>query len=304
MQQQQSLRVVDGESESVVETGVESPTEVPEPDVHSAYDDADAVALGDYEASYSFPKFVESVMGKIGKDFGRDDARVVDAMPDTTDIEFGVLLAWPDESLLFVGKDPTAKDAIPWFAFSIEPMEPVPTPETAQDALDMLKPPDVRDIAHTEEWLPDRHGEWWLVPTQMVPAGTVFEPGVQSKPYGPSPLGNHVPREYAFTVTDSTFMDGFHYTVDAPGRLQTPSEVLEWSWRQQQKSPVPDYAPDWNDVRNIAGDVLVRGTVRHRNNDHYVENLRNDWHRALTHDVEVYTGDEIATDIHLDYHGG
>jgi hypothetical protein len=208
---------------------------------------------------------------------------------------------------MFVGKDPTTTDeTLPWYAFTIEPMEPVPAPETAQDALDLLKPPEVRDIINQDDWIPDRHGEWWLLPTQMVPLSDVFKPGVASQPYGPSPLGNHVPREYAFTEPADVFIQQFNEHVDsAPTTIETPPEVIEWSFRQQNKHPDvrPDDTPDWADIREWAGDVLVKGTIRHRENDHYIEDCGDVWHKAITHRMEVYTADALGEGVHLDYYG-
>lgn len=302
MLQNETLRVIES-APAEEQASEDTPRDVDlEPATH--YEGADEVDLQDYDQHYSFPRFVTAVLDELGKEYDESDARVVDAMPETLDIHFGILLAFPDESLMFVGSDPTAKDAIPWFAFTIEPMEPMPTPGTAQEALDLLKPPEVRDVVHDEDWLPDRHGEWWLLPTKMIPGGTVFTPGVSQRPYGPSPLGNHVPREYAFTVTDDTFMGRFASNVaGAPESIGTPPEAIEWTCRQLQKANPPEGTPSWADIRSFADDVLVRGTIRHRDDDHYVENVGSEWHKATTHNVEVYTGDEMATDVHLDYHG-
>lgn len=270
----------------------------------SRYDTAsEDFELRDYADTYSFPVFVTAVLEKLGKKYTHADARLVDAIEEPEDVHFGILLVYPDESLMFIGSDPTAKDSIPWFAFTIERSEPMPAPDTAQDALDLLKPRQIQDVEHEDSWLPNRHGEWWLLPCNLVPAGTVFTPGVASRPYGPSPLGNHVPREYAFTVSDDEFMASFHDAADAPSSIVTPPEALEWTYRQLQKSPVPEGVPNWARIREFAGDVIVRGTVRHRDDDHYVEQLGEVWHQSLTHNVEVYTGDGVAEDVHLDYHG-
>lgn len=274
----------------------------PEP-IAGFYERAEDVAVRSYTDQYSFHRFVDAVLDRVGIGHTHEDAKLVDELVAPEDVHFGILLAYPDESLMFVGSDPTAKDSIPWFAFTIDRHEPVPAPETAQDALDMLKPPDVQDVEHTENWLPDRHGEWWLVPSEVVPVSTPFKPGVSSRPFGPSPLGNHVPREYAFTRSDDAFMQAFRTNTNAPSTIATVPEALEWTFRQVRKKNPPDHAPDWSDIRTWAGNVLVRGTIRHRDDDHYVENVGEVWHKAVTHNVEVYTGDGIATDIHLDYHG-
>lgn len=270
--------------------------------VEQRYDDAPAANLDEW--GYPVPGFVNALLDKLGKDVQVEDAGLIDHIEPSGDIDDGGLFVFPDESLLFLGSDPTAKDAIPWFAFTIEPSEPVPAPATAQDALDLLKPPEVRDVLAEDGWLPNRHGEWWLLPSKQVPGGAVYKPGVGSRPYGPSPLGNHVPREYAFTAPDAEFLAAFReHVTSAPASIESVPEAIEWSWRQVQKSDPPDDAPNWADIRAWAGDVLVRKTIRHRDDDHYVENVGDRWHEAATHGIEVYTADSVATDIHLDYYG-
>lgn len=291
-----SVRV--GEAAPDAVDAIEQPAHQP-----TRYDDA---AEPDWDAicdHYKFQRFVTAVCERADIPATAEDARLDDQLDEPEDVHFGALFVLPNETLLFVGSDPTAKDSVPWFAFPIERHAPVPAPESAQAALDMLKTPTVRDIEHEDAWLAPRHGEWWLIPSDLVPVSSVTRPGVASKPYGPSPLGNHVPREYAFNVSDDAFMDEFHRRVDAPESITTPASAVEWTHRQLSKSPVPEGTPDWATIREIGGEVLVRGTIRHRENDHFVEHLGETWHRAQTHDFEVYTGDEVATDIHLDYHG-
>jgi hypothetical protein len=249
---------------------------------------------------------VRELFTELGKDLAPEDARLVDEIEPSKDIDDGMLVAFPDESLMFLGADPTTKDQMPWYGFTIEPMEPIPAPQNAQDALDLLKPPEVQETIQQENWIPDRHGEWWLLPTKLMPLSETFKPGVKSKPYGPSPLGNHVPRDYAFTATEDEFMQGFRESVDsAPRSIQTVPEAIQWSFRQQNKDPSvrPDDAPSWADIREWAGDVLVKGTIKHRDDDHFVENCGETWHKAITHRVEVYTADALGEGVHLDYYG-
>jgi len=281
------------------QTRVQDPAQVQQ---QSHYEHAESFALADY--GYPVPGFVNELLDELGKDLAPEDAKLVDRVDPSKDIDDGMLVAYPDESLMFLGKDPTAKETMGWYAFTIEPMEPMPAPDSAQEALDLLKPPEVKDTIATEDWIPNRHGEWWLLPTQMVPAGTVHKPGVKNTPYGPSPLGNHVPREYAFTVGDDEFMQAFSEGVDsAPNSIKTAPEALEWAFRQTQKASPPVDAPSWADIRNWAGDVLVKGTIRHRDDDHYIEDCGDVWHKAVTHRVEVYTSDAIGEGVHLDYYG-
>lgn len=307
MQQQSTLRIA-ADTEEQHRTDVESSAEPAISEetlqIERAYEQAEEVDVSRYSDEYSFTRFVSAVLEELGKDYTDAEARLVDEIDDPDDVHFGILLALPDDSLLFVGSDPTANDAIPWFAFCIERYDPMPAPATAQEALDLLKPPDVKDIEHDLDWLPDRHGEWWLIPTELVPGGEIHTPGVASRPFGPSPLGNHVPREWAATVPDDAFLETFHENVEsAPSSIRTMPEAIEWTWRQTNKRVPPEDAPTWADIRDWAGDIIVRGTVRHRDNDHFVENCGDVWHKAVTHDVEVYTGDGIAERIHLDYHG-
>jgi len=288
------------------ESPQEQPETTPKPQARAQdhYARASAFALDDYE--YPVPGFVNELLDELEKDVAVEDAKLVDTVDPSKDIDDGLLVAYPDQSLMFIGSDPTAKDQMPWYAFTIEPFEPIPAPESAKDALDLLKPPEVRDTIEDTGWIPDRHGEWWLLPTDMVPLSETFKPGVKTDPYGPSPLGNHVPREYAFTVTADAFMDSFrNHVPEAPSTVATPPEVIQWSFRQQNKPEEvrPDYAPDWADIRQWADDVLVKGTIRHRDDDHFVEDCGEQWHKAVTHRIEVYTSDAIGEGVHLDYYG-
>lgn len=300
MMETDTLHVLDTEASAL--DRADAREQIQEIDIESRYDSAEEMRLREW--SYPVPGFVDALLDELGKDAEVGEARLIDRVEPSKDIDDGALVVFPDESLLFLGSDPTAKDAIPWFGFTIEPGEPIPAPETARDALDLLRPPAVRDVIDDAGWLPDRHGEWWLLPSKMVPLGTVFTPGVQSRPYGPSPLGNHVPREYGFAVRDSAFLSSFREEVQsAPASIASVPEVIEWTWRQVQKSSPPDDAPSWADIRAWAGRVLVRKTIRHRDDDHYVEDVGDRWHEAITHRIEVYTADSVAEDVHLDYYG-
>jgi len=285
----------------------ENPAETaPQPQAtrQNQYARAEEYDLENYE--YPVPGFVNELLNELDKDLAPEDARLIDTIEPTKDIDDGMLVAYPDQSLMFIGKDPTAKDAMPWYAFTIEPMEPVPAPQSAQDALDLLKPPEVEETIQQENWIPDRHGEWWLLPTRLMPMSRTFKGGVKSKPYNASPLGNHVPRDYAFTSSADAFMQSFNDNVEsAPSTLNSVPEVIEWSFRQQNKPADirPDDAPKWADIREWAGDVLVKGTIKHRDDDHFVENCGDVWHKAVTHRVEVYTADAVGEGVHLDYYG-
>jgi hypothetical protein len=296
MLQNATLRIADETEAENAES-----TQVPHQQPTQHYAGAEEFALEDYE--FPVPGFVDELLAELDKDLHPEDARLVDTVTPSSDIDDGMLVAYPDESLMFIGKDPTAKDTIGWYAFTVEPMEPMPAPETAKDALDLLKPPEVQDTIAEEGLIPNRHGEWWLLPTQMIPLSEIQKPGVKTTPYGPSPLGNHVPREYAFTRTTDEFMADFKANTPAPNSVDSVPEAIDWTWRQLQKQQPPDGVPQWADIREWAGDVLVKGTIRHRDDDHYIEDCGDVWHKAVTHRVEVYTSDGIGEGVHLDYYG-
>ena len=76
------------------------------------------------------------------------------------------------------------------------------------------------------------------------------------------------------TVSADEFMAGVReHVARLPASITTPPEVVEWVHRQYQKVPTPEDALEWETVQNLAGEILVRGTLRHRENDHFVESL-------------------------------
>jgi len=246
-------------------------------------------------------RFLAAVASEVGKEDVLADTRLLDEMDGSEDVDFGTLLVFPDESLLFLGSDPTARDSIPLFAFIVERYDPIPAPTTAQEALNLLRPAAIQAAFDGGGTEPDRQGEWWLLPTKKLPVSSIHTPGVSSRPFGPSPLGNHVPREYGFAVTDGEFMDQVRAEISAlPSSVTSSSEVIRWVSRQQAKEPTPEFAPSWEQIRTLAGEVYVRGTLRHRENDHYVESLGDQWHEAQTHNMDVYTGDEMIDRVRID----
>lgn len=268
----------------------------------SQYEDAKPI---DLRTAYGRrrARFVRAVAGELEKDELLDDVREVDRLDlaETDDVDLGALLVLPDESLLFLGSDPTARDAVPLFAFAVGPFEPIPAPTTAREALDLLRPGAVREAFEADEDSPARQGEWWLLETRQVPVGEPFRPGVRTRPFGPSPLGNHVPREWGMTVQAREFVSSVRERVDElPASIETEPEVLEWVHRQHNKTPTPAYAPDYELLQEAAGTILVRGTLRHREDDHFVEDLGDDWHVAITHDMDVYTGDDYLERVRID----
>ncbi|WP_435551964.1 hypothetical protein [Natrinema sp. CGMCC1.2065] len=310
---QRQLHIVDEQETDRVRDDVDLEIEVDADDVsvdapvreQSIYEQATEPPWKDYNRQTA--AFIKSLLPAVGKEEFLDDRRrvhhykqleelrLVDELDTSTtdDADLALLFALPDESLLFVGSDPTAKETTPLYGFLVDTFAPIPAPASAQEALDLLRPDQVRSAFESGDE-PDRQGEWWLLPTKKVPVEETFEPGVSSRPFGPSPLANHVPREWGMTVSPGDFMDDVRDRVDQlPGTIETAPELIEWVHRQHQRVPTPESVPEWSEIQDLAGEILVRGTLRHRENDHFVESLGETWHVAETHNMEVYTADEF-----------
>lgn len=207
----------------------------------------------------------------------------------------GKLLTFTNGDQLFVGTDETAHGS-GRFAFHIAMRAPVPSPERA---LDLLMPDPVLHAEAKDVDVP-RQGEWFFVPGSATEAprhGTIQKPGVAERPYGGSPLDNHVPRDWAPVYEDSDVADRFSdhddiTFVESTELPKTPQEVVEFynQGRMHYESSLT-----WeNLLQEILGGVWVRGTIRHRDNDHFVTNLGDEWHLAVTHDAEVVTEDDVG----------
>lgn len=94
------------------------------------------------------------------------------------------------------------------------------------------------------------------------------------------------------TTKPDEFMTRVREEFELPESITTPPEVVDWVHRQHQRVPTPEGVPEWAELQTIAGDILVRGTLRHREDEHFVEEL-DSWHLAETHDMEVWTADEF-----------
>ena len=205
--------------------------------------------------------------------------------------EEGVLLTHESGVQLYVGWDSTAADTDGVFGFVPFDGAAGTRVPSARDALDLLKP---QDVLTRGEDVP-RQGEWFLIPsdTGNGPSGTVQKPGVGARPYGASPLENHVPRDWATAVEDRVFLERVSERFDElPESVETPQDVFEWLANEGAESNL--YAA----ARELAEGIYVRGTLRHRDHDHRVENVGDEWHRAETHEFDVITtdGDWIGVD--------
>lgn len=223
-----------------------------------------------------------------GEDVMRDVVAVDVLPPDHPDD--GVLLTHRTGVQVYIGHDSTWWDDNDVFGFVLEQEYRAPS---ASDTISLLKP---TDVAAAEQDGKDvrRQGEWYLVPADEVPAGTIQRPGVGSRPYGGSPLGSHVPREWATGVPDDEFVAKFHDEIDANVTAETPQAVVEalgsWSVRRQTS---------FADLREMAGGIYVRGSLRHRDREHEMETV-DGWHRARTHDRDVLTIDTTTNRVQID----
>lgn len=252
---------------------------------------------------------------------------VVDAdiLPDDHE-ESGVLLTHDSGTQVYVGWDSTShttgqNDLFGFVPFDGETGVRVPS---ATDALDLLKPHDA--VARESV---TRQGEWFAVDVDEEPVGSVQKPGVSEKDWrysspftetdfdtrheavgavtlefdagaissvdaertytGGSPLESHVPRDYALGTDAETFLERVHEELDdLPSDAGSVQEVFDWLYETDAEPRVYERA------RELADGVYVRGTLRHRDNEHYVENAGEDWRRAVTHDWDVMTADSMA----------
>lgn len=248
MTELQQLHVLDTEDARTA-TPIDRPGQLPSEVQGTLYADADAEELVplDIVLGRDGDRFVASLLEELDLDerFQPAELRRVDRIDPTEsdDVDLGELLVAPDGTLLFVGRDPTTRDTqtSPIYGFVIDPTAPIPAPRSAQEALDLLKPVDVQKAIASDGPRPARQGEWWLLPTRAVPVGSTFRPGVNARPFGPSPLGNHVPREYGFGVGDDTLVERVRERAPVPDSVRTVPETIRWVHDQ------PDYRDtlDW-----------------------------------------------------------
>lgn len=241
-------------------------------DLDNVPDDS-ALALGSPEDTLS-----------DGDDFMRG---VVSADILDDDEERGVLISHTSGIQVYVGWDSTAHRGEEMFGFvPFDGDSGVPVP-SARDALSLLRPN--RAAAAGDDGAV-RQGEWFLVPTTDDADGTIQKPGVSSRPYGGSPLDNHVPRDWRTSVDDQTFVERFSRrtisTADAAD-IDTPQDCVDFIHAHGGVVNGVGYS----EVREMAEGVQVRGTVRHRESDHEMVST-DGWCAATTHDWEVMTVDD------------
>lgn len=193
-----------------------------------------------------------------------------------------------------VGRDLSAHFGNRLFGFVVDGN--VEDVQDASDAIDLLKP-DIVDEHTTRTKKPARQGEWWFLLTGEEPQGSIQKPGVRQRPFGGSPLENHVPTEWVTNVPDGIFMDrvqdaierhGIDYDPETPQEAVELVSFLEWC----VNPPIT-----MHDIRTMAEGIHVRGTVRHRNGEHSMLRDIEGWHRAVTHDQMVYTAEDVGVDV-------
>jgi len=264
------------------------------PERKTLYETADDVMPQSLMPTWLPQRFAEELVEETDISWVLADFRVAECNNQHSDEGFEILMVAPDGTRMFIGEDATARDSNGLFGYIIEPDDRLPLVRTAQEAIDILKPAQAT-AAEMEGATPMRQGEWFLVPTDDEPVSRVFSGGVSERPFGGSPLENHVPTEFALGVGEEEFMDEFRSLCPEmkADTMQEAFERLAKAFRIAQledvelETPIPDF----EEVRKICEPIYVRGTLRHRENDHYMESIGDQWHLAVTHDVDVFTID-------------
>jgi hypothetical protein len=193
--------------------------------------------------------------------------------------ERGAVLTHKSGVQVYVGRDSTAHARNNLFAFVTYDGKTGARVETAEEALDLLKPDPVVGLEADEVV---RQGEWFLF-EDGEPMGSTQKPGVRERPYGASPLDSHIPREWATGVPDMRFMGRVHDRFSTPDGVRSPQDVFEWLDDVDASDQMVET------VRGLADGLFVKGSFRHEDNEHFIETVEGGWHRAETHEWDVMT---------------
>lgn len=202
------------------------------------------------------------------------------------------------EEAVFFGSDSTHKDRT-WFGFTFSLTEAT----TPEEAVDLLTPDEARDRDYI------RQGEWFLFedsPPENLPIKKCL-PKADRKQDWEIPRAadlsvkktlDYLPKtcpscdgtgleihERAPVVVCPSCNHKFAYGEYDP-EIVLPKPLTEryTDAERQLGSHVP------RDLKvSPEGETFVRGTFRHTDNEHYMENLGEIWHRAVTHDRDVQT---------------
>lgn len=232
--------------------------------------------------------FLEAVASEADPAAEIDDYRYVDVVESDQGLQF--LVGYPDGTQILVGRDETSKDS---GLFSIV-LEDDPAVKTVADALETLKPEPVKAAERAEDVRVRRQGEWWFVESDEDPAFSVSgELGM--KPYGYSPMDTHVAREYGFGLEHDELLRELSLYVsdgecdqvfDSVPRCFDSIRNRDIVWEGEWGGRFPEF--DWDRIVSICEGIYARGTVRHRDREHYMLSLGDNWHQAFTHDTTVH----------------
>lgn len=143
--------------------------------------------------------------------------RIVDFERNSSGPQFVAI--YPDQTRIFVGRDETSTDS-GLFAVILEDRDVW----TVTGALDVLKPPLITQAERSTGTRVQRQGEWWFVEAEREPA-FVVSGDLGAKPYGPSPMANHVAREYGFGLPETELLSALSLAV-SDGRCSRVFEAV------------------------------------------------------------------------------
>lgn len=257
------------------------------------YFDVMDFALEDPDPDTFFRNLTEVDVYEVDRDAVRNG--------ETTDSDGMLFVCRELGQRVFIGRDWTATSRGSQ-VFGFVPEEDTPVP-SARDAVELLKPDEVA-AAQAEGKNVRRQGEWFLVEMTDKPHGTIQKPGMGSRPYGASPLDSHIPTEWSTLVRDELFLDRFGqvaaYRPDlADVDPETPQDAVEAIREHLIDNDDYDGYGWFEMLTMMAGAVCVRGSFRHRRNEHFSEHVE-DWHRAYTHDYDVLVADEHNDYVRVD----
>lgn len=110
-----------------------------------------------------------------------------------------------------------------------------------------------------------------------------------------SPLESHVPRDWRASVDDETFIGRFRGAFPElftdGEEVSSPQDCLDLLWEREGDLAIPEDEMYERVRSDVAEGIQVRGTVRHRENDHEMAAV-DEWRAATTHDWEALTLDD------------
>ena len=205
------------------------------------------------------------------------------------------IVEFPDGSQVFFSQDETHHRPRPYFAFFIENGV-----NSAEEAEALLMPDEVGD-----EYV--RQGEWFFIPDEdYSPQAPILKPftftdstwdmsHVKTEDYVEFDEIRDEPLRSCPECGSQVFDMHSHrpivtcrpcnYTV-IYDELVVEDFIVHDKYTSAEKR-LGNHVPRDLTVEN--GEIYVRGTVRHRRNEHTMLNLGEVWHKAVTHDQNVMT---------------